>query len=76
MGARGMGDHDPHDPLLQAFLQPPKVREFETVADDALSPKQWWRNRLLRILLVFVLTTLGSMIGTYVGGYEIVSNLF
>jgi pheromone shutdown protein TraB len=28
------------------------------------------------VLLVFILTTIGSIIGTYVGGYEIVSNLF
>ena len=62
--------------FLQAYLAPPLVREFETVADDAGSPSQWWRNRLLRILLVFVLTTLGSILGTYVGGAEIVSNLF
>ncbi len=31
---------------------------------------------MLRVLLVFILTTIGSIIGTYVGGYEIVSNLF
>jgi pheromone shutdown-related protein TraB len=61
--------------FLQAYLAPPIVREFETLADDVASPGMWWRNRMLRILLVFVLTTLGSIIGTYVGGYEIVSNL-
>jgi pheromone shutdown protein TraB len=27
-------------------------------------------------LLVFIFTTIGSIIGTYVGGFEIVSNLF
>ena len=52
------------------------VREFEVVSDDAGSARGWWSNRLLRVLLVFVLTTLGSLIGTYVGGYEIVSNIF
>jgi len=62
--------------FLQAWLQPPLVAEFETVSEDAISPRAWWRNRLLRILLVFILTTLGSLVGTYVGGYEIVSNLF
>jgi pheromone shutdown protein TraB len=62
--------------FLQAYLAPPVVREFESVADDAGSLRQWWRNRLLRIFLVFVLTTIGSLIGTYVGGFEIVSNLF
>jgi pheromone shutdown-related protein TraB len=62
--------------FLQAYLAPPVVGEFESVADDAASPRRWWSNRLLRILLVFVLTTIGSIIGTYVGGAEIVSNLF
>jgi len=62
--------------FLQAYLAPPVVREFESVADDAGSLRQWWRNRLLRVFLVFALTTLGSIIGTYVGGVEIISNLF
>lgn len=62
--------------FLQAWLRPPLVSEFETVSEDVASFGAWWRNRLLRILLVFILTTLGSLIGTYVGGYEIVSNLF
>ncbi len=62
--------------FLQAYLAPPMVSEFESVTDDVTSPLRWWRNRLLRIMLVFVLTTLGSLIGTYVGGYAIVSSLF
>jgi pheromone shutdown-related protein TraB len=62
--------------LVQAWVQPPKVAEFERLADDFTRPLQWWRNRLLRVLLVFILTTLGTMLGVYVGGWEIVSNLF
>ena len=62
--------------FLQAYLAPPMVRELESVADDVASLRGWWQNRLLRIFLVFLLTTLGSLIGTYVGGFEIVSNLF
>jgi pheromone shutdown-related protein TraB len=62
--------------FLQAYLVPPVVHEFETVADDVGEARSWWRNRLLRIMLVFILTTLGSLLGTYVGGAEIVSNLF
>jgi pheromone shutdown-related protein TraB len=62
--------------FLQAYYQPPKVREFETLADDVGSPRKWWSNRMLRVMLVFIFTTIGSIIGTYVGGYEIVSNLF
>jgi pheromone shutdown-related protein TraB len=62
--------------FLQAYFQPPKVREFERLGDDVGSPRAWWTNRMLRIMLVFIFTTLGSIIGTYVGGFEIVSNLF
>jgi pheromone shutdown-related protein TraB len=62
--------------FLQAWVRPPMVAEFETVTDDVGSLRLWWRSRLLRIFLVFLLTTLGSIVGTYVGGYEIVSNLF
>jgi len=62
--------------FLQAFFRPPVVREFETLGDDFADPRAWWRSRLLRIFLVFLLTTLGSFVGTWVGGVEIVSNLF
>ena len=60
--------------LLQAYLVPPVVREFERVADDFGSPLQWWRNRLLRIFLVFLLTTFGALAGNYVGLAEMFSN--
>jgi pheromone shutdown-related protein TraB len=62
--------------FVQAFMRPPKVRELETMADEISSLRAWWSNKMLRILLVFILTTLGSVIGTWVGGFEIASNLF
>jgi pheromone shutdown-related protein TraB len=62
--------------FLQAYLQPPKVREFESLGDDIGKLREWWRNRALRVLLVFIFTTIGSIIGIYFGGYEIISNLF
>jgi pheromone shutdown-related protein TraB len=62
--------------FFQAYLAPPLVSEFESIADDFGSFPRWWGSKLLRIFLVFVLTTVGSLIGTYVGGYEIFSNLF
>lgn len=62
--------------FVQTYFRPPLVRELQTVGQDVLLPRQWWRNRLLRIFLVFLFTTLGSFVGTWVGGAEIVSNLF
>lgn len=62
--------------FVQAYYQPPKVKEFESVTEDVSNFKKWWENRLLKILLVFILSGLGSAIGTYVGGFQIISNLF
>lgn len=62
--------------FVQVYFQPPVVKEFQTVASDAGKPAKWWSNKLLKVLLVFILTSLGSLIGTYVGFFEIVSNVF
>ena len=62
--------------LVQAYMQPPIVREFHTVAEDVRSLRQWWHNKLLRVCLAFVLPSLGTILGVWVGGYKIISNLF
>ncbi len=62
--------------FVQAYFQPPLVKELQTVGDEVNQWRKWWQNKLLRILLVFILTSLGSMLGTYAGAYEIISNLF
>ena len=62
--------------FVQAYMQPPLVREFQTVAEDVAIPRRWWQSRLLRVFLAFLLPTIGSVIGTWVGGTRIVSNLF
>jgi pheromone shutdown-related protein TraB len=61
--------------LVQAWLRPPRVRELEQMADDAATTRGWWSNRMLKILLAFILPGLGSMLGTFIGGFEIFSNL-
>lgn len=62
--------------LVQAYVRPPLVREIQTVTDDVRSLRRWWQNRLLRICLVFVLTTIGTSMGTLVGTAEILRRLF
>ena len=61
--------------FIQVMTCPPVVREFETVGEDISSFTGWWRNKLLRVFLVFFLTGIGSAIGTYIGGYEIIRTL-
>ncbi|MFT5698345.1 MAG: pheromone shutdown-related protein TraB [Desulforhopalus sp.] len=61
--------------FVQVITCPPVVKEFQSAGDDVASFKGWWKNRLLRVFLVFLLTGVGSSIGTWVGGYEIFKNL-
>ncbi len=61
--------------FIQVLACPPVVKEFETAGEDISSFTGWWKNRLLRVFLVFILTGLGSAIGTWVGGYKIFKNL-
>lgn len=61
--------------FVQAWMRPPRVRDLEHVADEAGKLRCWWSNRLLRVLLAFVLPTLGSVVGTWLGGFEIVSKV-
>ncbi len=62
--------------FVQAMVRPPVVREFQTALNDMGTFTGWWRNNLLKIFLAFLLPGFGSVIGTWLGGYRIVSNLF
>ena len=62
--------------FVQSYYKPPLVKEIQNVSVDVNKIKMWWNNKLLRILLVFILSGLGSVLGTYVGAYKIISNLF
>lgn len=62
--------------LAQAYLQPPLVREFQSIPDEIGTVSRWWGNRLLRIFLVFLLTSIGGSIGVFVGGAEIAKKLW
>jgi pheromone shutdown-related protein TraB len=62
--------------FVQAYFRPPVVRELQLVGEDVLHIRKWWQNKLLRVFVVFLLTGIGSAIGTYIGAYEIISNLF
>ena len=61
--------------LVQAWVRPPMVHEFQTVGEDLGTLRGWWRSRLLRVFLVFILTSVGSIVGTWIAGVEILSNL-
>jgi pheromone shutdown-related protein TraB len=61
--------------FTQLWAQPPRVGDFSTLGDDFAAPSRWWKSRLMRIFLVFVFTTIGSLIGTWAGGIGVLRNL-
>ncbi len=52
--------------LVQSFIAPPTVHDMEHVGEELMSLKGWWQNRLARVLLVFLFSSIGSSIGTFV----------
>lgn len=52
--------------VVQIFISKPKVRDFESLPDDITSIKGFWQNKITKILLVVVLTNLGSSSGAFV----------
>ncbi len=52
--------------LTEAFIKKPKVKDFENIQKDISSIKGFWKNKVTRILLIAVLTNIGSGIGTMV----------
>ena len=57
--------------LVQAFVCKPKVRDMETLQDD-VTFTGFYKNRILRILLIFVLSSLGSSVATFISGANII----
>lgn len=61
---------------VELYLRKPQVGDFAQLRRDTTSARGWWRNRVSRVLLVFLLTTFGSAMGTYIGGARIFGHLF
>jgi pheromone shutdown-related protein TraB len=60
---------------VEIYLRKPQVRDFSNLRRDTTQLKGWWRNRVSRTLLVFLLSTLGSAVGTYLAGFTIFERL-
>lgn len=50
--------------FLEAFFRKPKVEDLEVLQQDILTVKGFFRNRFTHVLLVFILSSVGSSLGT------------
>ncbi|AFL74013.1 TraB/GumN family protein [Thiocystis violascens] len=60
---------------VELYLRKPSVGDFGRLRADVAKWTGWWRNRVSRILVVFLLSNLGAAAGTYVAGFRIAEKL-
>ena len=51
--------------FTQTVVAAPKVRDLHTIGEDLTEWTGWWTNRVGRVLLVFIFSSVGSAIGTF-----------
>jgi pheromone shutdown-related protein TraB len=61
--------------LVQAFAVAPTVKDMQRISDDMTTVRGWWQNRMTRIMLVFIFSSLGSVMGTLIS-FHWLKNLF
>ena len=60
---------------VELVVRKPTVKDFRELRKDTATFPGWRKNAVAKTLLVFVLSTLGSAIGTYVAGFRIFGQL-
>ena len=60
---------------VELWVRKPNVGDFERLRRDVTTLKGWWTNRAARVLLVFVLATLGASAGTFLAGARVFGRL-
>ncbi|MFZ2235388.1 MAG: conjugal transfer protein TraB, partial [Dokdonella sp.] len=60
---------------VEVLVRRPRVGDFDNLRDDVTHWTGWWKNRVSRTLLVFILTNFGTMFGTWIAGFRIFKSL-
>ena len=61
--------------LMEAHVRKPKVRDIENISEDLDRISGLWKNRITRTLLVVTFANIGSSIGTFLAGANIIKNI-
>ncbi|SDX59206.1 pheromone shutdown-related protein TraB [Allochromatium warmingii] len=60
---------------VELYLRKPSVGDFSRLRADVATWSGWWRNRVSRVLVVFVLSSLGAGLGTYFASLQLIKQL-
>jgi pheromone shutdown-related protein TraB len=61
--------------LVEARIRKPTYADFIQLRDDVRTLRGWYRNRVARTLLVFILTNFGTMAGEWIAIARIIGKL-
>jgi pheromone shutdown protein TraB len=62
--------------IAEATMRKPKVTDFMNLQDEAMHLKGWWKNRVLRILLVVMMANIFASFGSIMTSIDLFKNLF
>ena len=57
--------------LTQVYVRSPRVKEMETLTDDIWKVSRWWKNRVTRVFLCFLLPGIPAIIGKILAIFNI-----
>lgn len=61
--------------LSEVWIRKPRVADFETLRSDVSHWQGWWKNRVARVFVLFMLVNIGTIIGEYIAGIHILGSL-
>ena len=61
---------------VECWLRTPTVKDFKSLRDDVTELSGWRTNAAARVFLVFLLSSLGSVLGTWIAGARMFVELF
>jgi pheromone shutdown-related protein TraB len=61
--------------MAEAWLRKPTYGDMLRLRDDVASVRGWWRNRFARVIVNFVLTNFGTVVGVWVAGAKLIHRL-
>jgi pheromone shutdown protein TraB len=62
--------------LVELRMRKPAYGDFMALRDDAQTVRGWYRNRVARVVLNFMLTCFGTIAGEWLAGIRIIGKLF
>lgn len=61
--------------IVQASICKPKVSDMENLTSDTSNLKGYYKNRILKVLMVFIFSSIGSSLGTFISTADIVTKI-